>query len=211
MPSTEELHSHGDVALNEADVLDIRVDPTGREARLLIRVLTLPEVGPEPADRRVVLVLRRIGRIVASMRHGRWDDQEAEVEALTLEQLSPTLRSFGGSAIYGWSFFDTSSESRAHWFHRLSLDVTFDSDASEHSLAVFQEPAQGPDRILDLCIWFNDLTVLDSRGSEIPLQEFGDGARRWWAAMRARDPRVGGHGVVPAGPWPSSADDPPRE
>jgi hypothetical protein len=201
--STEELHSQGDLALNEADFLDTRMDPAGRDARVLLRVLTLPIDGPEPDDRRVVLVCKRVGRVIASLRLGRWDDADAPIQPVPLDELSTTVRSFGGEPIYGWEFFDTPPESRSHWIDRLSLDLAFDDQATAHSLYLFQETRIRPDRILDLCIWFADLSILDPSGQEIPLQDLGDGARRWWAAMRARDPRVQGHGIVPGGEWPT--------
>jgi hypothetical protein len=55
----DEEQRHGiDVALNEADLLGFEVDPTRRLAAATFRVLTLPENGPAPNDRRVQFLLR---------------------------------------------------------------------------------------------------------------------------------------------------------
>jgi hypothetical protein len=63
-----------------------------------VEVLTLPETGLAPEDRAVGLYVRPVGRVVASLRDGRWDDPTAGAVPLTMDDLGNTVRSSGGTA-----------------------------------------------------------------------------------------------------------------
>ena len=65
MAAWEELRNELGVALNEADLLGFEVDPARRIATATFRVLTLPAEGPPPADRRVQMLFRPVGRVPA--------------------------------------------------------------------------------------------------------------------------------------------------
>jgi hypothetical protein len=98
------------VALNESTLLGFEVDPTRRLAGATFAVLTLPEEGPPLEDSRIQFLLYPVGRVAASLRLGRWDDQTAEVVSFGIESLLEMVRSFGGRPIYGWQFFDVHEE-----------------------------------------------------------------------------------------------------
>ncbi len=182
------------VALNEAALLGVEVDRGTRHAAATLAVLSLPMEGPEPEDRRVQLVLESVGRFAASLRLGRWDDGNAAVLPFLLEELLPTVQSFGGLPIYGWEFFDVAERTFPALAHRLSLDVQLGLDGAAHSLFLFQE---GPDRHLDLWLWFDRFTIRDPVGRVISLADFTAGGRRWWDAFNKHDPRIQGHGMFP--------------
>jgi hypothetical protein len=76
-----------EVALNEAERHNARVRTDTAEVMLDFRVLTLPEVGPEPSPRERVLRLRltEVGRVAASLRNGLWNDKTAAVVPFALE------------------------------------------------------------------------------------------------------------------------------
>src|SRR5262245_32108018 len=76
---TEEQCAGLNVALNEADLLGFEVNAERRMAAATFRVLTLPEIGPAPDDRRVQFLFRPVGRVAASLRDGRWDDPGAPI------------------------------------------------------------------------------------------------------------------------------------
>jgi hypothetical protein len=65
--------------LNEADLMAVRVADDGSEATVALRMLTLSREGPEPKDRMRHLRCRPIGRVAASLRHGRREDKSALV------------------------------------------------------------------------------------------------------------------------------------
>ncbi len=181
-----------DVALNEADFCDCRINERTGEVRLLFVVLTLPEEGPEPSDRRHVLSFTGVSRIVAALRSG-----PDEVSPLMLEDIPATVRSFGCQPVYGWSFFDVTEPAGTSWCTHPSIDFTVGQGRGEHSIDVFQvDPRADHDaRRLDLRLEFDDLSVMDARGRKVPVEAFVAGAHRWWAALQAGDPRVGSHGI----------------
>jgi len=185
------------VALNEADFLGAEVSREQRIAALTFKVLTLPVTAEaQPPDTRVSIVLAPVGRVVASYRDGHWDDPHAPILPLTLDQLLPVVRSFGGLPIYGWEFIDR--EDGYHlWSNRLSLDERLGDDGHSHSITVFQEDAN---RILDLRIWFDTLRILRPDHTEIATADFIAGGQRWWDGLGGGDTRTDGHGIVPMGP-----------
>ena len=159
MEIDDDLRSGLNIALNEASFLNVRVDRERAEVGLLFSVLTLPQQGPEPGDPRVVMRLGKVGRISASLRHGEWDDETADVEPFSLEQLSEVVLSFHGLPIYGWEFIDPAEGSWQRWRDRLSLDETLGAHGTAHHIDLFQ--AGGTTRHLDLRVWFDDLIVYD--------------------------------------------------
>ena len=193
MPEQVELLN---VALNEATLLGAEVDTELRVADVTLSVLSLPEEGPPPEDPRVQLLLHPVGRVCASLRHGRWDDAEAPVEAFRIDELLAVLGRLGRHAVYGWEFFDVPEENDfARWKDRLSLDWRAPGDHGRaHTLVLFQEADKAH---LDLCFWFDDLAVRTPSYEEIPLDEFAAGGKRWWDALYAGDPRTGQSGIVP--------------
>jgi len=182
------------LAMNEATLLGVEVDTESRMAGVTLDVLTLPERGDPPSDRRVQFVLSPVGRVAASLRLGRWNDAGAPVEHFEIGALLGIVESFKTS-IYGWEFFDQHEKEMAGWGARLSVNWRSGSDGLSHSLFLFQEG--GPQRHLDLCIWFDELVLRDPRGREIAQDEFIAGGRRWWTAFRAGDPRTHGEGLIP--------------
>ncbi len=197
-PLTDELLSGLNVALSESNLHDAQVRADRREAIVLFTVLSLPEVGPEPDDRRLILRLAGGSRVAASLRHGRWEDAAAEVEQFALSDLSDVVRSFSAQPIYGWEFLDPSPEGWERWEDRLSLDMTLSAEDGPHVLELFQESAAGPPRHLDLRLWFSALAAYDFGWNAVPLTQVMTDGRRWWDRMYAGDPRTEGHGIVPS-------------
>lgn len=182
------------VALNEADLLGVELDPVSRLAAATFRVLTLPSAGPPPDDRRVQFLFRPTSRIAASLRMGRWNDLAARVVPFELEKLLEVVREFGGLPIYGWEFLDVHDKTFNSWRDRLSLYWEAGEAGTSHSISLFQE---GPESTLDLCLWFDELEIRDSAGVQKSVTEFCAGGQRWWDALYSGDPRAAGHGIVP--------------
>jgi hypothetical protein len=194
MSLTDEQRSGLNVALNEADLLGFEVDPERRIAAATFCVLTLPEVGLAPEDRRVQFLFHPVGRVAASLRDGRWDDSKAPVVPLALSDLLSVVQSFGGLPIYGWEFIDVHARELDKWGDRLSLDWTSGHNGRSHSITVFQEPGN---RILDLCVWFDELEIRDSERRLVSVDAFIASGKRWWDAFYAGDERTKGYGMAP--------------
>jgi hypothetical protein len=193
MKITEEQRKGIGVALNEADLLGFEVDPEHRVAAATFCVLTLPESGPAPDDRRVQFLFRPVGRITASLRNGRWDDPGAAVVPFTISELLTIVQSFGGLPVYGWECIDVHDKELQKWGNRLSLNWLSGEDGLSHSITVFQDPG---DRILNLCVWFDEIEIRDPQGNKIPLDSFIASGKRWWDAFYAGDERTRGYGMA---------------
>ena len=176
------------MALNEAAWLDLRVEADERTVGVAIAALTLPEAGPESSDRVRWLRLTGVSRVAASLRPAWWSEP-VEATHLDLDDLPETVRSFEQLPIYGWEFFDREEAGWAHWHERLSLDVRFTEMSSAHTLDLFQS---APERTLDLRVWFDELSIQDGSGADIPLPAFIAGGVRWWDALYAGDSRISG-------------------
>jgi hypothetical protein len=205
MPQNDDTQQRLDVVLNEASVLGIELDTAARRVAVTFARLALPE----PADRRLQLVLAPVGRVAASLRNGDWNDATAEVVPFAPEQLLEITRSFGGQPVYGWEFFDAHEEDFATWSHRLSLDWRGDGDGMAHTLTLFQE---GHGRHLDVRIWFDDVEVRDAAGEAMSIDDLHADALRFWKGVRDGDPKAAASGVrslaVDAAPGASPAATP---
>ena len=183
------------LALDESSLIGFEFLGDRRLVAITLEVLTLPPEGPAPADRRRQLVFEPIGRVAASLRDGVWNDRSAKVHELTLDDLEQVVSSFGGLPIYGAAdLIDSADKQLTELADRLSLDWENGSDGRGHSISLFQE---GPDRHLDLWVWFDTLRIFDPTFTEVSLNEFVDGGRRWWSGLYAGDPRTNGYGIVP--------------
>ncbi len=189
MELDEETRGGFGVALNESDLLGLEVDPARRIAAATFRVLTLPESGPPPEDRRVQVLFHSVERVVASLREGVPDAET--VVPFELGDLLEVVRSFGGLPIYGWDFIDV-ADATDGWRKALSLDWSTGAAQPRHSITVFQE---GTSRLLDVSLWFDWLEIRTPDGSVIPMDAFIAGGRRWWDAFHRGDPRTDGFGL----------------
>ncbi|MFQ6325566.1 MULTISPECIES: hypothetical protein [unclassified Nocardia] len=183
-------------ALSEATCLGLEVDEAGRRLSLELEVLTLPKDGPAPEGNRVRLTFTGVGRVAASMRIQRWDDLAATVLPLQLDGLDEGIRSFGGGRLHGWEFIDVDDSGWALWSELLSFDTKIGDGVSAHVLEFSQEEGIDP-RELDVRVWFDNMTIHDQNGREIPLAEFIEGGVRWWKAHDAGDPQTMRPGIVP--------------
>jgi hypothetical protein len=182
------------VALEEARLLGAEVHPDERVAAITLTVLWLPEVGPAPDDPRVQLLLGRVGRVAATLRHGPWNDPDAEVECFDVEDLLSIVQGGFCSDIYGGDFLDPPDMgSFPRWSDRLSCDWHApEGDGLNHMLVLSPD---GLDRTLAFWIWFDDLEIR-MRGVEvISIDEFGAGGQRWWDGLRDGDERTQGSGI----------------
>jgi hypothetical protein len=194
MSLTEKQRGGLNIALNESDLIGFEVDPERQIGAATFRVLTLPVSGPAPEDRRVQFLFNQVGRVAASLRNGRWDDPNAPIVLFVMDDLLSIVQSFGGLSIYGWEFIDVHEKELKKWGDRLSLDWTSKNNKHSHSITVFQDTG---DRILDLCVWFEDVEIRRADGSVIPIDEFIAGGKRWWDGFYSGDERTNGFGMVP--------------
>ncbi|MGO4618123.1 hypothetical protein AB4305_30915 [Nocardia sp. 2YAB30] len=184
------------VALSEAACLGLAVDEAANRLQLDLEVLTLPENGTASDDYRVQVAFTGVSRVAASLRVQHWDDMEPRVLPLQLDGLGEAIRSFDGGRLHGWEFIDVDDSGWALWSELLSFDTEIGGHSSTHVLEFSQEEGIDP-RELDVRVWFDDITIHDSLGKQIPLPDFIEGGARWWKAHDAGDPRATRPGIAP--------------
>lgn len=187
-----------EMALNESDVVGIRLDPSERYVDVLLHVLSLPVSGPLPKDGRRVLRLTAPSELRFLLRTGPVGEQPSDHPAVPLPDLTAVERFFDslawGGSIYGWRFFDD-SELTSDWPVKPSLTVQLRDTPALHSFYWFNECGveQGVETTsycIEGTIAFDDLLVLDASGNEISTETFiADGVRHW-EALYVHDARL---------------------
>jgi hypothetical protein len=186
-----------DVALNEADVLGIRLDQAGAWCDLFLHVLALPETGPLDPDARRILRLTMLGRVSILLRRDRVDPAGygPVIPVSGLDAVEDFFASLSWSgSMYGWKFLDDPSLTR-DWPARPSLTVEIRPGAARHSLYWFNECGRAEGNtsaayLIEGAVTFEDLEVMRADATPQPLGEFIADGQRHWQALRNRDQRL---------------------
>lgn len=184
-----------EVALNEADVLGIRLEPQGRWCDLLLHVLALPEAGPIDPDPRRILRLLSPTDVRVLLRKDRPDGYGAAIPLGDLNDVESFFESLSwAGSMYGWKFFDEPALT-ADWPRNPSLAIKLRSQPAEHSLFWFNECGRDEqqDKVsycIEGLVRFDDLQVLDADGRGLSLEAFIADGHRWWEALHCGDDRL---------------------
>ena len=195
MELSEEQLEGINLAMDEAPLLDLELDLSLKSARITLQVFYIAENGQVPTDRKVIIHLKSISRISASLRHYDKNDKYLKTEKFDISDFEKLIRSFGGPSVYGSNFIRPGNESLPSWAENVSLELSLGDDEGNFMIDLFQ---WDDSRKLDFRIWFNDLKI--SRASneqEISIDEFIVGGKRWWEAFNKNDPRTQGFGMFP--------------
>jgi len=193
----DETRAGIEVALNEADVLGIRLDPAGAWCDVLVHVLALPETGPLDRDARRILRLTVPGQLSILLRTDR-AGQTGYGPVIPLSGLDAVEDFFASlslsGAMYGWKFLDDPSLTR-DWPARPSLSVQVRPGTASHSLYWFNECGR-PDAdtsasyLVEGTVTFEDLEVMRADGTPQRLDEFIADGQRQWQAVFGHDERL---------------------
>jgi hypothetical protein len=197
MSFTEEQRRGLNIALNEAVLLGFEVDPSRRMAGATFSVLTLPENGPPPDDRRVQILFSPVGRVAASFWQRATDETPWEVTTFKVEELLKVVQDVGKVSLKGWNYIDVDDKALRSSEKRLSLEWESGVDGRAHSITV---SPLAQHHVLDLSAWFDSLEVRLPSGAEVKFEDFIAGGKRWWDALHAGEERTKGFGIVPGSP-----------
>jgi hypothetical protein len=187
-----------EVALSEADVLGVRLEPSGAWCELLLHILALPETGPLDPDARRILRLTSPAQVSILLRADRTGSSGyGPVIPLTgldaAEDFFASLRWSG--SMYGWQFLGDPSLTH-DWPAQPSLTIDMRSGAGSHSLFWCNECGrdEGGTNVaycIEGTVTFEDLEVLRADATPQPLEEFtSEGHRYWQAALNGYDERL---------------------
>ena len=144
----EELRHRIGLALNEATLLGVEFDKEKNLVACSFALVAMDKDGNVPEDNRLLFIFKPVGRFVASLRNGHWDDKNAEVEKFEPENILEIIQSFKGLSIYGWDFINCGDKDFGTWKDRLSFDYsTGDNIGLTNTIDLFQE---GGNRHIDL-------------------------------------------------------------
>lgn len=187
-----------ETALNESDVLGVRLAADGSTVDVLLHVLGLPEYGPISPDSRRVLQLTNPSTLRFLLRTNTLESPTDQSPAIPLRDMGAVEDFFAslswGGSMYGWTFFDDEALT-GDWPNEPSLTVEVREEAAGHTFYWFNECAQGErDDTRSYCIEgtiaFDDVRVLDADGGEVPLETFIADGERFWTALHERDERL---------------------
>jgi hypothetical protein len=186
-----------DLALNETDVLGIRLDRAGAWCDLFLHVLALPETGPLDPDARRILRLIMPGRMSILLRRDRLgqDGYGPVIPVSSLDAVEDFFASLSWSgSMYGWKFLDDPSLIR-DWPARPSLTVEIRPGAAPHSLYWFNECGReegdtSAAYLIEGAVTFENLDVMRADATPQRLDEFIADGRRYWQALHGRDQRL---------------------
>lgn len=187
-----------ETALNETDVVGVRLDPSGAHVDVLLHVIALPESGPLTKDGRRIMRLTRPAELQFLLRRDPVGEQPVTQPSIPLAD-EPAVEDFfdslaWGGSIYGWRFFDDAGLTN-DWPADPSLRISVRTDGGAHSFYWFNECGVESDgETVAFCIegtvTFDDVVVLDAAGREVPIETFiADGVRQW-DALYAHDERL---------------------
>ena len=188
-----------EVALNEADVLGIRLDPAGAWCDVLVHVLALPEDGPLDRDARRVLRLTVPGQVSILLRTDR-AGQLGYGPVIPLSGLDAVEDFFASlswsGAMYGWKFLDEPSLTR-DWPVSPSLSVQVQPGPASHSLYWFNECGRtegntSTSYLIEGTVTFENLEVLRADAAPQRLDDFIADGQRQWQAFFSHDERLSG-------------------
>jgi hypothetical protein len=186
------------VALNESDVVGVRLDPARAHVDVLLHVIALSESGPLTKDGRRIMRLMRPAELRFLLRRDPIGEQAAIQPAIPLADEAAVENFFdslaGGGSIYGWRFFDEPGLT-SDWPADPSLRVPVRAEGGAHSFYWFNECGVERDGeteafCIEGTVTFDDLAVFDAEEREIPIETFiADGVRQW-DAFYAHDERL---------------------
>ena len=187
-----------EVALNESDVVGVRLDPARAYVDVLLHVIALPESGPLMKDGRRIMRLKRPAELRFLLRRDPIGEQAATQPAIPLADEAAVETFFDslawGGSIYGRRFFDEPGLTR-DWPADPSLRIPVRTEGGAHSFYWFNECGVERDGetqafCIEGTVTFDDLLVLDAEAREIPIETFiADGVRQW-DALYAHDERL---------------------
>ncbi|GIE89606.1 hypothetical protein Areg01_74880 [Actinoplanes regularis] len=185
----EQTRTGLETALNEAEVVGLRLNSSDQTCELLLHVCAQPERATGDPDPRRVLRLLRATRIRVLLREDRLGDYGPAIPLADLDDVESFFRSIGGwDAMYGWEYLDRPSRTD-DWPEEPSLTVDLRPGPASHSLFWFTEcwkPGDDTRLCIEGTVDFEDLEITYADRTAEPLEQFIAEGRLWWDVLFGR-------------------------
>lgn len=195
MQWTDSFRSDLDLAMNEAEVVGLRLASDASWCDVLLHVVALDADGAIDRDPRRVLRLRDPTQVDVLLRRDTLDGLGPPIPLADLAAVEEFFAGLSASeAMYGWRFFDY-EHGTEDWPSELSLSLGLREASSPHTFWWFNECGQGRgESFARYCIEgrvsFERLDVMRADGTALKVAQFVADAERWWSAFRSHDPAL---------------------
>jgi hypothetical protein len=190
MTITEEIKSGLNVALNHATLNYVEFHEGENSVKAVLDCLAVELNGEFPLDTRIILDFVQIGRISASYRLGKWNDETAIIKKITNEQeLTKALKELSPDSMYRIEFFEK-------WSNQISFDYTTEKNLDGfNTIDLFAEQFITPVTTVDIGIWFKALKAYTIDNRELSIEEFIARGRRGWDRLSLGGLSTKGHRI----------------
>lgn len=196
----EQLVAGINTALNESDVLGLKLSKDESALSILLHVISLPPEGPIDPDPRRILVLNRPSRIRVLLRNvtvgtgpERYGPPIPLADYAAIENFFDSLTWL--DSMYGWRFVDVDNSVMEDWPDEVSFEQAIQEGSSDHSLYWFAECGRQDENVRETFViegevTFSDLAVLRASHEPVPLETFISDGKRHWEALHTGDERM---------------------
>jgi hypothetical protein len=180
-----------ETALNESEVMGVRLADDGRAVDVLLHVLTLPPDGPIDPDARRVLRLTDPSELRFVLRPDPFTEFDIALPLAGMDAVETFFASLSwGGSMYGWQFFDNPTL-MADWPAAASLTIALQPEPAAHTFYWFNECGTDAGAFcIEGTVAFDDLRVFRADGREERIQECIADGERTWVALRTHDDRM---------------------
>jgi hypothetical protein len=173
------------LAFNESRIVDCAINNTENKVVTEFETLSLLENGLRPKDPTVKILFEGVSQVSINLKLGEWNDENAPIKKLQIEEVSKEVRNFDGQEMYGWEFVNTpNSEIEFNkWKDNASLHINISEINAVNTIDLFSEHFSKDSKTIDIRICFEKFSVKSKSGELIELKEFVKRGHRAWDAV----------------------------
>nr|WP_298792557.1 hypothetical protein [uncultured Allomuricauda sp.] len=173
------------LAFNESRIVDCVINKIENKVVTEFETLSLLENGLRPKDRTVEIHFEGVSQVSINLKFGEWNNEDAPIKKLQVEEISKEVRDFKGQEMYGWDFVNTpNSEVEFNkWKDNASLSISLSENNALNTIDIFSEHFSKISKTLDIRIYFEEFSVKSKSGESIDLKEFVERGFRAWNAV----------------------------
>lgn len=180
-----EIRDKINLAFNESRIVDCVIDNTENTIITEFETLSLLENGLSPKEPTVKIYFEGVSQLSINLKLGKWNDKNASIKKLNIEEVSEDVRNFNGQEMYGWEFVNAPNSEIEfnNWKNNASLNISFSESKAVNTIDIFSEHFSKSSKTLDIRIYFEKFSIKSKSGELIELKEFVERGYRAWDAV----------------------------